>query len=106
MFTDIKQGEDYICGYFPIGQNKATKKIYAEIITTDFIKDYVDIFTEIGVKLKAVYSGESSLIRLTAIDSGTTVQDIRPADRRPHDNHDDPLGKWRILLFQQCPLLP
>ena len=28
-FTDIKQGEDYICGYFPIGQNKATKKIYA-----------------------------------------------------------------------------
>jgi hypothetical protein len=40
------------------------------------------------------------------IDSGTTVQDIRPADRRPHDNHDDPLGKWRILLFQQCPLLP
>ena len=65
-FTDIKQGEDYICGYFPIGQNKATKKIYAEIITTDFIKDYVDIFTEIGVKLKAVYSGESSLIRLTA----------------------------------------
>lgn len=66
-FTDIKQGEDYICGYFPIGQNKATKKIYAEIITTDFIKDYVDIFTEIGVKLKAVYSGESSLIRLTAL---------------------------------------
>ena len=66
-FTDIKQGEDYICGYFQIGQNKATKKIYAEIITTDFIKDYVDIFTEIGVKLKAVYSGESSLIRLTAL---------------------------------------
>ena len=66
-FTDIKQGEDYICGYFPIGQNKATKKIYAEIITTDFIKDYVDIFTEIGVKVKAVYSGESSLIRLTAL---------------------------------------
>lgn len=66
-FTDIKQGEDYICGYFPIGQNKTTKKIYAEIITTDFIKDYVDIFTEIGVKIKAVYSGESSLIRLTAL---------------------------------------
>ena len=66
-FTDIKQGEDYICGYLPISQNKTTKKIYAEIITTDFVKDYMDIFAEIGVKVKAVYSGESSLIRLTAL---------------------------------------
>lgn len=66
-FTDIKQGDDYICGYFPISRNKTTKKIYAEIITSDFIKDYEDMFAEIGVRIKAIYSGESSLIRLTAL---------------------------------------
>lgn len=69
-FSDIKREEDYICGYIPISQDGKKKKLYAEIITPDFVKDYIDIFHEIGVKVKAVYSGESSLIRLAAMTVG------------------------------------
>lgn len=69
-FSDIKRGEEYISGYIPILQDSKKKKLYAEIITPDFVKDYIDIFQEIGVKVKAVYSGESSLIRLAAMTVG------------------------------------
>lgn len=69
-FSDIKQNDDYICRYIQIGQSKNTKKIYAEIVTTDFIKDYLDIFNEIGLHVKTVYSGESSLIRLADMTIG------------------------------------
>ncbi len=69
-FSDIKREEEYICGYIPIMQDSKKKKLYAEIVTPDFVSDYIDIFREIGVKLKAVYSGESSLIGLTSMTVG------------------------------------
>lgn len=69
-FTDIKRDEEHVYGYIPIGMNGKLRKIYAESITPEFIKDYVDIFHEIGIKIKAIYSGESSLIGLAAMTAG------------------------------------
>lgn len=69
-FSDIRQGDDYICRYFQIGHDKAKRKMYAEIIGSDFIGEYMEIFHEIGLKVRAVYSGESSLIRLASMTVG------------------------------------
>ncbi|MDD6733287.1 MAG: hypothetical protein PUE21_01930 [Lachnospiraceae bacterium] len=38
------------------------QKVYSEGIESDFIGDYVSIFSDMGITLSAVYSGESSLI--------------------------------------------
>lgn len=69
-FADIRRDETFIYGYKQIQNDKKINKIYVEGIFPDFIKDYVDIFAEIGVKVKAIYSGESSLIRLTDMTLG------------------------------------
>ena len=65
-FTDINKGEEYVYGYIPLVVEGKTKRIYAENIPSDFIKDYLDIFAEAGIKLKAIYSGESSIINFVA----------------------------------------
>lgn len=82
-YSDIRHDEEYICGYIPISQTGKQKKIYAEIISPDFVKEYMDIFQEIGVKVKAVYSGESSLIRLAAMTVGKVYRTfvLQIADR-------------------------
>lgn len=48
------------------GSSKQNVRVYAEGIEPDFIKEYVDIFSSFGVKLKAVYSGEGSLINMVS----------------------------------------
>lgn len=50
------------------------KKVYAEGIEPDFIKDYIDIFGEVGIKLNAIYSGESSLITFTRLTAAKENQ--------------------------------
>ena len=65
-FTDINKADSYCYGYIPLAVEGKTKRVYAENIPTDFIKDYLDIFTEAGIKVKAVYSGESSIINFIA----------------------------------------
>lgn len=70
-FTDVKKDEDYLLyGYLPIGGENKVRKLYVEAIYPEFIKDYIDIFDEMGVKLSAIYSGESSLIGLVEITLG------------------------------------
>ncbi|MBQ9608255.1 MAG: hypothetical protein IJV15_02285 [Lachnospiraceae bacterium] len=65
-FTDINKGEEYVYGYIPLSVENKIKRIYAENIPSDFIKDYLDIFAEAGIKIKALYSGESSIINFVA----------------------------------------
>ena len=69
-FTDINKGGSYCYGYIPLALEGKTKRVYAENIPTDFIKDYLDIFSEAGIKIKAVYSGEGSIINFVAKTSG------------------------------------
>ena len=69
-FTDINKGDSYCYGYIPLAVEGKTKRVYAENIPTDFIKDYLDIFTEAGIKVKAIYSGESSIINFVAQTAG------------------------------------
>lgn len=65
-FTDIERNEDRIYGFIPLsGNERKMQQIYAESVSADFIKDYVEIFSSIGVKLKGIYSGESGMISLT-----------------------------------------
>lgn len=69
-FADL-QKENCLYSYLPLGAVKGkTKRVYAESIEPDFIKDYIDIFREIGIQLKSIVSGESSLIGLTAMTIG------------------------------------
>ncbi|MBQ8923958.1 MAG: hypothetical protein IJ053_04100 [Lachnospiraceae bacterium] len=69
-FTDINKGEEYVYGYIPLFQENKIKRIYAENIPSDFIKDYLDIFAEAGIKIKALYSGESSIINFVSTTVG------------------------------------
>ena len=69
-FTDINKADSYCYGYIPLAVEGKTKRVYAENIPTDFIKDYLDIFAESGIKVKAIYSGESSIINFVEKTAG------------------------------------
>ncbi len=69
-FTDINKADSYTYGYILLSTDGKTRRVYAENIPTDFIKDYIDIFTEAGIKIKAVYSGESSIINFVDKTAG------------------------------------
>lgn len=65
-FADIRKEENVVYGYIPLANSDAKiRKIYAESISTDFIQEYIDMFRSAGISLKAIHSGESSLIGLT-----------------------------------------
>lgn len=73
-FADIRK-ENCLYSYLPLGGSKGkTKRLYAESIEPEFIKDYMDIFHEIGIQLKSIVSGEGSLIGLTAMTVGTVSE--------------------------------
>lgn len=70
-FTDVNRSENNLYSYLPLGSGMGkTKRVYAESVDPDFIKDYIEIFREIGISLKSILSGESSLIGLTAMTVG------------------------------------
>lgn len=64
-YSDLGRDSKAMFGYVQIKQDKNTKKVYSESIDPDFISDYLNIFTSAGIKLKAIYSSESSLIGFT-----------------------------------------
>jgi hypothetical protein len=65
-FSDIRKEENEIYGYIPLASSdKSMRRIYAEGVSPEFIKEYIEIFQEAGISVKSVYSGESSLISLT-----------------------------------------
>lgn len=64
-FKDMGRDEEMVYAYISLpSTEKKMQKIYAEGIDPEFIKDYVDMFAEIGVKLKAIYSSEGTQINL------------------------------------------
>lgn len=70
-FTDIKKDDETIYGFVPLASTDSKmNRIYAESISPDLIKDYIDLFSAMGISLKAIYSGESSLIGLTDMTVG------------------------------------
>lgn len=73
-FSNVRRDDVYIYAYKIINATPKVKKLYVEGISPDFIRDYVDIFNEAGVKVKAIHSGESSLIHLTDMTLGKRFQ--------------------------------
>lgn len=70
-FTDMNRSENCLYSYLALGPGAGKmKRVYVESIDPDFIRDYLDIFREIGIQLKSILSGESSLIGLTAMTIG------------------------------------
>jgi hypothetical protein len=64
-FQDLNRDGTQVYGYIPLkSKDVKNARLYAESVPAELLKDYVDVFNEIGVKLKAIYSGESSLIWL------------------------------------------
>jgi hypothetical protein len=64
-FAQIDRGEEKLYGYIRLaGAEKHMQRVYAESISPDIIREYVEIFAAAGIKLRGVYSGESSMINL------------------------------------------
>ncbi len=82
-FADVRRDDDFLYGHIQISSENKMKKLYVEAIYPDFIKDYIEIFSEIGVKLSGIYSGESSLIGLISMTTGKKYKTfiIQIADR-------------------------
>lgn len=70
-FSDVRREGESVYSYIPLSQSDGKmKKYYVESIPTDFLNDYIEIFGNAGVKVKAIYSGESSLIGFTRVTIG------------------------------------
>lgn len=55
--------EDLIYSYIPISKGEnGMLNVYAEGIAPELIRDYIEIFSKIGVKLSAIHSDEGNLI--------------------------------------------
>lgn len=76
-FTDVNRNENSLYSYLPLGSGTGKmKRVYVEGISPDFIHDYIELFNEIGIGLKCILSGESSLIGLTAMTTGRAYQNF------------------------------
>ena len=64
-FADMSRDSDmHTMAYIPVGFDKETKlrHLYAESATKDQLKEFMEIFSAMGIKLKGILSGESSII--------------------------------------------
>lgn len=70
-YGDVRQEGESIYSYIPISSAKGKmRKFYVEGISADFLQDYLDIFSNAGIKVKALYSGESSIIGFAGVTLG------------------------------------
>ncbi len=72
-FNDVtRDGSKPVFSYTRLTTEKGSKvrKIYAETVDADFIKDYVDIFNEAGISLKGIYSSEGTMIKTIEQSAG------------------------------------
>ena len=72
-FNDIDREEVVpVFAYTTLTAEKGSKvkRVYAETVDADFIKDYIDIFNEIGVTLKGIYSSEGTMIKMIEQTAG------------------------------------
>jgi Tfp pilus assembly PilM family ATPase len=64
-FSNIDRSEEKLYGFVRLDASaKKMHRLYAESVSPDFLKDYINFFEGIGIKLKGIYSGEGSLISL------------------------------------------
>ncbi len=65
-FEDMDQEIERVYSYTSLTSEKGNKlkRIYAEAVDRDFIQDYVDLFKEMGISLKGIYSGEGTMIKM------------------------------------------
>ena len=63
-FMDLSDRNDDIYGYgvFSSGQKAGLRKIYAESVGKRFLKEYVELFAGMGLRVKEIYSGKGSLL--------------------------------------------
>ena len=64
-FADMQREDDEnTIAFTPIGVNKKTKtrKIYAEMAPKDQLREFIEIFSNMGITLKGIISGEGSII--------------------------------------------
>lgn len=64
-FSNIDRSEEKVYGFVRLeSSQKKMQRLYAESVSPDFVKDYIDFFQGIGITLKGIYSGEGSTIGL------------------------------------------
>lgn len=62
-YADTGRSENSIFGYATLGKGEGKlKRIYAEAVAPELIKDYGEAFEKAGIKLSAIYSDDTSLI--------------------------------------------
>ncbi len=72
-FNDISRDDTRpVYGYTSLAAEKGSKvkKVYAETVDAEFIKDYVDLFNDAGISLKGIYSSEGTMIRMIEQTAG------------------------------------
>lgn len=67
-YADIDRNEKKLYGFTRLkGAPKHMQRVYAESVSPDLIRDYMEIFETAGIRLSAIYSGESSIIKLASM---------------------------------------
>ena len=71
-FMDLSDRNDDIYGYAGLtsGSGSGLKKIYAESVGTRFLREYVELFASMGIRVKEIYSGKSSLLSYASMALG------------------------------------
>ena len=72
-FNDVTRDDSVpIFSYTDLAVEKGSKikKVYAESVDSEFIKDYIALFNEAGVTLKGIYSSEGVMIRMIEQSAG------------------------------------
>lgn len=63
-FMDLNSGDNDVIGYAALtnATSAGFKKIYAESVKAGFLKEYVELFSGMGFRVKEIYSGKGSLL--------------------------------------------
>ena len=72
-FNDITRDESKpVFSYTSLAVEKGSKvkKVYAETVDAEFIRDYIELFNEAGISLKGIYSSEGTMIRMIEQSAG------------------------------------
>ena len=72
-FNDIDRDEivpAFVYTSLTAEKGSKVKRVYAETVDTDFIRDYIELFNEIGVSLKGIYSSEGTMIKMIEQTAG------------------------------------
>ena len=66
-YNELDRGDTPpVYAYTPLYSEKGGKveSIYAESVESSFVKDYMELFAESGIKLKGIYSSEGTMIKM------------------------------------------